>query len=97
MTQIPIQTARFRGLPLNILKSREIFKLQISLDEDKKLLVYNCDKSKCTELAGGEAKDICEFFKLDRFTKPKTYVYGSAPGASISLEADGEVPFIPNW
>lgn len=97
MTQIPINTTRFQGLPLTVVKTREIFKVQISLDAEKKILVYNADKSRRGEFSGGEAKDIAEHFQLNRFTKTKTYVYGNATDRSIALEGDGEVPFNPGW
>lgn len=96
MTNIPINS-RMHGMPVQVFKTREIFKLQVSLDLEGKVLIYNQDRSKRGELEGGEAKDVREHFGLDRFSKPKTYVYGNGTAGSIALEADGEVPWTPNW
>jgi len=93
--------AFFTGYPITIAKTREIFKVQVSLDGQKKVLVYNKSRQSRGEIAGLGAKNIIEQYDLSRWGKTKTYVFGRANMATkaLELEDDGELPEaqFPNW
>jgi len=91
----------FQGLNATITKTREIFKVQIGLQVEDKILVYNKDKDHGIEIGGVRATSIRVQFGLSRFGKRKTYVYGKflQTSKTIQLEADGELPqaLTPDW
>ncbi len=91
----------FQGHDATIFKSREIFKVQISLNVEDKILVYNKDRNHGIEIEGVRASTIIQQLGLNKFGKRKTYVYGKflPTTKTIQLEAGGELPLVltPTW
>jgi hypothetical protein len=89
------------GMNISIIKTREIFKVQIGLNVESKVLVYNKDYSHGMEISGDRADLLIRQFGLHKFGKRKTYVYGKfCPKTKvIQLEAEGELPLAltPDW
>ncbi len=91
----------FRGHDATIFKSREIFKVQVSLNVEDKILAYNKDRDHGIEVDGVRASTIIQHLGLSKFGKRKAYVYGKflPTSKTIQLEAQGEVPLAhtPAW
>lgn len=92
------------GLQLHdveIRKTREIFKIQIGLNVEDKILVYNKDRDHGIEIEGVRASTIIQKLGLSKFGKRKAYVFGKflPTTKTIQLEAEGEVPQVqtPDW
>ena len=86
---------------VSIRKTREIFKIQIGLNVEDKILVYNKDRDHGIEIEGVRASTIIKSLGLNKFGKRKAYVYGKflPTTKTIQLEADGELPqaLTPAW
>ena len=92
---------QLNGFDLNIVKTREIFKIQVGLQVEDKILVYNKDRDHGIEVDGVRASTIIQSLGLSKFGKRKAYVYGKflPTSKTIQLEAQGEVPLVhtPTW
>lgn len=92
---------RFNGQDIGILKTREIFKVQIGLNVEDKVLVYNKDRDHGIEVDGVRASHLISRLALSKWGKRKTYVYGKflPTSKTIQLEAEGELPTaqMPDW
>jgi len=86
---------------ISIRKTREIFKVQVALNVEDKILVYNKDRDHGIEIMGVRAATIIKSLGLSKFGKRKAYVYGKFLPTTkmIQLEARGELPqaLIPTW
>lgn len=89
------------GLELTLVKTREIFKVQVSLNVASRVLIYNKDRDHGIEVDGLRAEKIIQRFGLHKFGKYKTYVYGTFKpnDKTIHIEAQGELPvaLTPDW
>ncbi len=91
----------FRGHDATIFKSREIFKVQVALNVEDKVLVYNKDRDHGIEIEGVRASALIAALDLGKFGKRKAYVYGKflPTTKTIQLEVGGELPLVltPTW
>jgi len=92
---------QLNGQTIEIRKTREIFKVQIGLNVEDKILVYNKDRSHGIEIDGVRASTIIHNLGLSKWGKRKTYVFGKflENSKTIQLEAKGELPLAltPDW
>ncbi len=92
---------QINGQTLDIRKTREIFKVQVGLDVEAKILVYNKDRDHGIEIDEVRASVIIKQLGLSKFGKRKAYVYGKflPTSKTIQLEAQGELPLAltPAW
>lgn len=92
---------QLNGQTLEILKTREIFKVQVGLNVEDKVLVYNKDRDHGIEVDGARASHLIHRLALSKWGKRKTYVYGKflPTSKTIQLEAEGELPQaqMPDW
>ncbi len=92
---------QLNGLKVKIQKTREIFKVQIGLNVEDKILVYNKNRSHGIEIDGMRASHLINKLGLSKWGKRKTYVFGKflPTSKTIQLEADGELPQVqtPDW
>ena len=92
---------QINGFDFDIRKTREIFKVQVALNVEDKILVYNKDRDHGIEVEGVRASTLIEKLGLSKFGKRKTYVYGKflPTTKTIQLEAQGELPqaMTPTW
>jgi len=86
---------------IGVTKTREVFKVQVGLNVDDRVLVYNRDRDRGGEFAGARAQRIISTLNMHKFGKRKTYVFGKWLPATktIQLEQGGELPeFLwPDW
>ena len=99
--QMQVNGSGLKGFDATIRKTREIFKVQISLNVEDKILVYNKDRDHGIEIKGVRASTIIQQLGLNKFGKRKAYVYGKflPTSKTIQLEARGELPLAlpPDW
>ena len=92
---------QINGQTIEIAKTREIFKVQIALNVEDRVLVYNKDRDHGIEVEGVRASVLINQLGLSKFGKRKTYVYGKflPTTKTIQLEAQGELPLAltPTW
>lgn len=89
------------GYDCRIFKSREIFRVDIVPTQENVVHVHNREGTVALGFREERARKVIQHYNLNRFGKPRTYVFGKfdPDTKQIALEGGGELSPVeqPNW